>query len=257
MLKLKNRTILAVTAHPGDLEWYFGGTICQLSEGNRIIHILAASGGMEHGTQGAGENDGAHRREQFAAAERMGVAETVFFDLPDGDLAYGSAPALRVRLYRAMRNYQPQVVVTFDPGISYPHPDHEAVGRLTIEAARLHPNGRYFPEEKPAAYNRPELVILLDPGLDRVWAVNDIGKTYKRKVEALRCHTSQFTRAWEEIEADLRTMLTAQGAAAGVEMGEVYRPMVWSGGYLVPAEVKPADETPAHPAKQKRGRKKE
>lgn len=232
MLKLKDRTILAVTAHPGDLEWYCGGTICQLARENRVVHILAGGG-----KNGNGQSDevAAVRREQFAAAEVMGIGETVFLDLPSGDLAYGSLPTLRVRLYRAMRSYQPLVVMSFDPGNTYdPDPDHLALGRLVLEAAALHPNTRLFPEERNGPYLRPELLLFFGDLLTEPSAVNSALEWRDRKIAALRCHTTHTAPALEDGDTASAACGSDRGARDKAPSGEAFRAFAWIDGLLQP-----------------------
>ena len=242
---LAGKTIMAVTAHPDDLEWYFGGSIHQLAKKNRVVQIVASSGVRSPGSPGSEEAElgAAHRREQMAAAEILGIAETVFFDLPEGDLAYGSLSTLRVRLYRAFRNYQPQVLVTFAPGNDYdPHPDHHAVARLALEAACLHPCGKLFPEERSLTYERPEWFLLLGCSPAGPYAVNDISKSFAQKLGALRCHASRTAGRWEQIESDLTAIAVQYGAQAGAKYGEAYLTLGWVHGELGRVSDETADE---------------
>ena len=237
MWKFAGKTIVAVTAHPDDLEWYFGGSVHQLAKKNRVVQIVASCGAKSTGSPGPEEAElgAALRREQFAAAEILGIAETVFFDLPEGDLAYGSLSTLRVRLYRAFRNYQPQVLASFDPGNDRdPHPDHRAVGKLALEAAYLHPCAKLFPEERPLAYARPEQFLLFGNYFAGPYEVNDISKSFAQKLAALRCHTSQTAARWDQVEHDLTAIAAQYGAQAGVKYGEAYLDLGWVHGELGP-----------------------
>lgn len=243
------KTIMAVTAHPGDLERYFGGSIHQLARKNRIVQIVATCGVKSAGNLPPedAEIGAAHRREQMAAAEILGIEETVFFDLPEGELAYGSQATLRVRLYRAFRNYQPHVLVTFAPGNDFdPHPDHRAVAGQALEAAYLHPCGRLFPEERPVPYVRPERFLLFGGSPAEPYEVSDISKSFAQKLAALRCHTSRTAGRWEEIEGDLTAIAARYGAQAGVAYGEACLVMGWVHGEL----ARVADETPPDEGKR-------
>ncbi|MGE5528213.1 MAG: PIG-L deacetylase family protein [Patescibacteria group bacterium] len=237
MLEFTDRTILAVTAHPDDLEWLFGGTICQLARRNRVVHIIATSGNK--GTRDPGVDEtalaAARRREQMAAAAVTGVQETIFFDLPDGDLAYASLNTLRARLYRAMRNYQPQVLITFDPQSLDPHPDHTTVGRVAFEAGYLHPCVRYFPENEPKAWtDSPACYLLFGTNLPEPCRVNDVTKVFPQKLEALRCHASQTGAGWDGIETALRATAAEYGKRIKAKLGEAYRRLEWVNGELRP-----------------------
>lgn len=238
MIEFDGTTILVVAAHPMDLEGCFGGTICQLARRNRVIHIIATAG--EKGGAAPGGEAGlaaARTREQLAAAEITGVQETIFFNLPDGDLAYGSTTILRTRLFRAMRTYRPQVLVTFDPDNRYdPHPDHLAAGRAAFEAAYLHPRPAYFPED--AAWDGmvpPAHFLFFGSWLPEPFLVNEISADFPRKLEAVACHRSQVEGRWARVEADLRAAAEENGARIGVRYGEPYRRLAWVHGTLRPA----------------------
>ncbi|MGE5597855.1 MAG: PIG-L deacetylase family protein [Bacteroidota bacterium] len=237
MLEFNGTTILVVTAHPDDLEWCFGGTIYQLARANRVIHIIATAGERGGGAPGGEAEPASTRtREQWAAAEITGVRETIFFDLPDGDLAYGSLTVLRTRLYRAMRIYRPEVLITFDPeNRCDPHPDHITAGRTAFEAACLHPCPAYFPDGSARADAAPPAhYLFFGSWLPEPFLVNDVTAEFPRKLEALACHKSQVGRAWERIEADLRAVAEENGARIGARYGEAYRRLARVHGVLRP-----------------------
>ena len=227
MQDLVAKKVLVVTAQPGELEWLFGGTIYQLSCKNHVVHVIATCGEKGTSDPEADEAEVAavRRREQLASAEITGVRETIFFGLPDGDLAYGSLPTLRLRLYRAMRTYQPQVLITFDPESRYdPHPDHGAVARLAFEAANLHSRMNYFPEKAPAHQAELErcLFFAANPSSEP-YKVNDVTEGYPQRLAALRCHASQTAARWKEIQADLDAAAAVYGKEIGARFGEPYR----------------------------------
>ncbi|MGE5552174.1 MAG: PIG-L deacetylase family protein [Bacteroidota bacterium] len=260
MLEFMGKTIAVVTAHPDDLEWFFGGTVCQLARGNRIVHIIATAG--EKGTMDPElketELAAARSREQLAAAQITGVHETVFFGFPDGDLAYGSLATLRVRLYRAMRTYEPDVLITFDPENRFdPHPDHITAGRLAFEAACLHPRVKYFPDGTPRKQTAPpEHYLFFGTYLHEPCLANDVSDDFEQKLRALSCHKSQNGDRWVQIEAWARAAAAENGTRIGVKYAETYRRLGWVNGELRPLTA-PVPIPEQRPAKERAARKRQ
>ena len=93
----------------------------------------------------------AREAEQRAAADEIGVTGVDFLDEPDGQLEAGLR--LRERVTFAIRSFRPEVVMTHDPTVVFVnnewvnHPDHRAVGQVTVDA--VYPTARdplNFPE---------------------------------------------------------------------------------------------------------------
>jgi LmbE family N-acetylglucosaminyl deacetylase len=156
------------------------------------------------------------RREQTAAAEVVGVTDIAFLGYPDGRLQ----PSIELRrdISRVIRQRRPQRVVTQSPERNYErifasHPDHLAAGEAALCA--VYPDSR-----NPFAH----LELLEQEGLephtvDEVYlmamrkgdTVVDITETLDRKIEALRCHASQYDnfddlaqrlREWARLNAE-------------------------------------------------------
>jgi LmbE family N-acetylglucosaminyl deacetylase len=166
-------------------------------------------------------------REQRAAAAEIGVAGVEFLDEPDGQVE----PSLRrrERFTRAIRELRPEIVMTHDPTVLFVnnewvnHPDHRAVGQMTVDAvfptARDPLNFRQHLDEGLGPWKVAELYL---------WSTNeanqivDISGTLERKIAALEHHHSQF-RDFAETARWLRRRSEELGERAGYRAAEGFR----------------------------------
>jgi LmbE family N-acetylglucosaminyl deacetylase len=136
---LTGRTLLAVFAHPDDESIACGGLLALCAERGARVTLVCAT----HGEDAASKtHDRAalfdvRARELQAAADRLGLAEVVLLDYPDGELKWledDRAGALRAAIQDAITRIRPEAVVTFGDDGLYWHPDHIAIHELTTEA---------------------------------------------------------------------------------------------------------------------------
>lgn len=118
--------VLAIGAHPDDVELGCGGTLALLAAGGRRVGIVHLTRG-EAGTRGTAQE---RRREAEAAAEALGAAGLEILDCGDGGLRTG--PAEEQALIEVLRRWRPELVLA--PAPVDRHPDHERANRL-VEAA--------------------------------------------------------------------------------------------------------------------------
>jgi bacillithiol biosynthesis deacetylase BshB1 len=118
--------ILAVGAHPDDVELVMGGTVARETARGRRVAILDLTRG-ESGSRGTPET---RIREAQAAAEILGVVHRESLSLPDARLE--PVPEQRDVVLEVVRRLQPRVVLT--QHWEQRHPDHQAASRLVYEA---------------------------------------------------------------------------------------------------------------------------
>ncbi|MGD2114861.1 MAG: bacillithiol biosynthesis deacetylase BshB1 [Acidobacteriota bacterium] len=118
--------VLAIGAHPDDVELGCGGTLAVLARAGRRVGILHLTRG-EAGTRGTVAE---RRAEAEAAAEALGAAELQFLDCGDGALRHGTEE--EDALIRVLRRLRPEVVL--GPTPSDRHPDHGRAHRLVADA---------------------------------------------------------------------------------------------------------------------------
>jgi LmbE family N-acetylglucosaminyl deacetylase len=223
--------VLAITAHPDDLEFSSGGTIAKWSDEGADVTVCIVTDGST-GTQDRelmGERLAEIRRhEAEAAAKILGAGEFVWMGLPDGYVEY--TLDLRRDFARLFRRYRPHRYVVMDPAPTIEdrfinHPDHRAVAQASLDVvmtAGTTPG--HFPE-------------LLDEGLEpwrglrEVWiagagakpVVIDISATIDRKIDALMCHKSQVADDRPEVERWIRERAESEGRRAGFAYGESFQ----------------------------------
>lgn len=127
------KTVIAVGAHPDDIEWYAGGTLAALiKKGVDVIVIMATDGGKNSDPK-------ARRKEQLKAAKTIGYKKVIFLEYPDGALADQSQEDVINKMKMSYKEYKADTIITFDPyeqAPLYHHPDHIAAGKAAIEAAK-------------------------------------------------------------------------------------------------------------------------
>lgn len=118
--------LLAIGAHPDDVELACGGTLALLARRGRKVGLVHLTRG-EMGTRGTPEQ---RRREAEQAAEILGASAMEILDCGDGFLRRG--PAQQDALIEVLRRYRPEVVLGPPPNDR--HPDHGRSHGL-VEAA--------------------------------------------------------------------------------------------------------------------------
>ncbi len=191
--------VLAVMAHPDDVDFGAGGTVRAWTQaGVEVTYCLITNGdaGGFDPTVPRSDIPGIRQAEQRAAGSELGVSDVRFLGYRDGELAVSHE--LRRDISRVIRQVRPDRMLIQSPDrnwrrIQASHPDHLAAGDAAIQA--VYPDAR-----NPFAH--PSL--LLDEGLEE-WAVpevwvmaspapdywNDITDHFEAKIAALRAHASQ------------------------------------------------------------------
>lgn len=218
-------SILAVAAHPDDIESWCAGTLAlAIDRGSTVRLLLVTSGEKGSSDPDADPDRVAALREAEAreAARRLGIAEVAFLRLPDGETE--STPGLRRAIVRAIRAWQPGALFTHDPEHPLPrylsHRDHRVVGRATLDA--IYPLARdplSYPDlrsEGLAPHAVAEAWLFASAAADS-WV--DVTDGFERKIAARLAHGSQ-TGDPAELERTWAERFRAAGEAVGVPMAE-------------------------------------
>jgi LmbE family N-acetylglucosaminyl deacetylase len=227
--------VLAVMAHPDDLEFSCGGAAARWAdEGAEITLVLVTDGStgtVDTGLMGAGLA-ALRRDETLRAAKILGVADVIFLDYRDGYVEYSLE--LRRDIAREFRRARPDRLVALDPttlpgGWFVNHPDHRAVGQATLDitvTAGTTPG--HFPElldEGLEPWRELKEIYVCGPGGGE--HAEDITTTIDRKVEALRAHHSQVGE-WSNLDEMIRGWGQMSGKEHGMDYAElmhVVRPL--------------------------------
>lgn len=121
--------ILAIGAHPDDVELGCGGTIIKMvSEGKKVAVVDLTQG--ELGTRGTEET---RRQEAENAAKILGISARENLKMKDGFLQ--NSEEYQMRIVRMIRKYQPEIVLA--NAIEDRHPDHAKAAKLISDACFL------------------------------------------------------------------------------------------------------------------------
>ena len=228
---------MSIHAHPDDQEFTVAGTLVKWARlGCEIVSVIITSGDAgsnDPGKDTAYKPELARLREaeQRAANAVLGVRETVFLHLPDGELE--PTLALRKELTRQIRRYRPDVVVTGDPTRRFydsdyiNHPDHRAAASAACDAVFPSAGTRLIFTDLLAEGLEPHNVKRLylhgseDPD---VWV--DILDTLDAKIEALRKHASQIGD-WD-VGKEMHLWARDTGKKKGLRAAEAFKVMVLS-----------------------------
>lgn len=121
--------VLAIGAHPDDVELGCGGTIAKLiSEGKKVAILDLTEG--ELGTRGTNETRAIEAKN---AAEILGISARENLKMKDGFLI--NSEEYQLRIIKAIRTYQPEIV--FCNAVDDRHPDHAKAAKLASDACFL------------------------------------------------------------------------------------------------------------------------
>jgi N-acetylglucosamine malate deacetylase 1 len=221
--------VIAVGAHPDDIEIACGGIVAKLvKQGHKVGIVDLTDGEPTPGSTGPEMR----LAEAKNAADVLGVSMRVTLDLPNRRL-FDSFEA-RVELAKVFRRHRPRLVIGLGGKTPMASPDHYQAS-LIIEAAvfysKLTKWEQYFGELEP--YIVPKHLqcnlSLRESALTGNSAlVIDIGDTLEMKLAAIACYASQFPPAKAWLFDRLRALAVHQGMSAGFAAGEVLmNPTAW------------------------------
>ncbi len=229
--------VLAIGAHPDDVEFGCGATLAKWGEAGTNVHLLVCTDGSKGSWDPHVDRDELVQRrqaEQVTAAQRLHPQATAhFLDAVDGELT--NTVERRGHLARIIRLVKPDVVLGHDPWRRWRmHPDHRAAGLLTVDAVVAARDPHYHPEHRSDGLgpHRPTSLLLFEcEQPDLVEQFSDHHLT--AKIDALLAHQSQLestmgiaadeTRERIEFEQRMRDQARNQGRLAGVPLGEAFR----------------------------------
>ena len=179
--------VLAIAAHRDDIELTCGGTLIKAaSQGYRTAILDLTQGEM--GTRGSAE---LRAREASRAAEVLGVSARENLGFPDAGIV--NDPSTRVQLAVAIRRFTPRVVIA--PAPTGRHPDHRITAELVRDACFVAGLAKVAPEVPKHRPHKILHVLTYRQDFQRPTFVVDITAEFERKLDAIRCYSSQFDGA--------------------------------------------------------------
>jgi LmbE family N-acetylglucosaminyl deacetylase len=145
-------SLMAVFAHPDDEAFGVGGTLSKYAAEGCDVHLVTATRGEAGQIRDPKLATSANlpqvrEKELHCACEAYGIHPPHFLDYVDGQLTIVHQGQAVGKLVRLIREYRPQVLITFGPDGIYGHYDHIAVHRWTTIAFDLAADASCFPEQ--------------------------------------------------------------------------------------------------------------
>ncbi|MEQ8846430.1 PIG-L family deacetylase [Botrimarina sp.] len=214
--------VIAVGAHPDDVEIGCGGTLAKLAEQGYRVGIVDLTDGEP---TPASPGPDVRLAEARRAAELLGVHERVTLELPNRRLMDGFDE--RVALAKVFRRWRPRLVLGLGDRTPMASPDHWQAMQITDAAvfySRLTKWDQHFdglPTHRidGQLYYSLSFYTLEPPVVGDTFVV-DIGTTLDKKLSAIRAYETQFPPEKQQIFERVEAMNRWFGHTAGFAAGE-------------------------------------
>lgn len=195
--------ILAIGAHPDDIEIFMLGLLlCCQSRGDEI-HMAIATDGAAGNILGFKNLAKVRKIETSKALSFLGLP--YFFNFPDGELAFVQNGKDKIKNY--IYSVSPDLIITHAPE-DY-HSDHRALAGLVKEATNF---------ICPIIYSDTLMGVNFNPDF-----YIDITPFFNQKTEAILKHDSQNPKKFAEATKLLNRFRSAQCNAPNGHYAEAYR----------------------------------
>lgn len=231
---LQNLHVLAIHAHPDDIEFLCAGTLLALKSRGCKVSVATMTPGDCGSAEHSSDAISAIRRSEATAAARILGADYTCLEFRDLSIVFDNDS--RHRMTEFLRRQRPDVILTASP-VDYMH-DHEITSMLVRDACfnASVPNYKTRQWDPAPACDRIPYLYYVDAieGIDHfgnrhpVDFIVDVTEFFEQKQRALACHASQ--RDWlrkqhgmdEYLDAGRRWSM-ARGGEAGFSHGEGFR----------------------------------
>lgn len=216
--------VLAVGAHPDDVEIACGGTLAKLAAQGYAVGIID----LTDGEPTPRCDDPAIRlKEAQDAADELGVQFRKVLDLPNRRLF--DCFEARVKLATEFRRYRPRIVIGFGNKTPMASPDHYQAMLITDAAvfySRLTKWDDHF-QGIPVHTVSRQLYFQLGYEAPKVQEFGgnvtvDITEYLEQKIASVKRYATQFPPEKQQVLERVRGMAIANGTAAGFGAGEVF-----------------------------------
>ena len=218
-----NLDLLAIAAHPDDVELTCGGTLLRMAQQGYKTGILDLTAG-EMGTRGTRET---RAKEAAEAAKILRVSWRGVLGVPDSDVQ--ASRENKLLLAAKIRELRPKTVIL--PYWEARHPDHYNASKLGYEGCFL-AGLKQLPIEGEA-YRPFKILYSVAFAEARPSFVVDISDQYEERKRAILAYGSQFTPATpeknidvhlglDELEGEMNHLARHFGQMVGVKYGEPF-----------------------------------
>jgi LmbE family N-acetylglucosaminyl deacetylase len=202
---MKKKVILAIGAHPDDIEIGCGGTIRSFALQNADIYFIVATLGEKCIVRNIEEKILFKKRkeESINASKYLGVKEIFFLGLPDTNVHHNGASVDAIEKY--VKLLEPNFIFTHTKEDN--HQDHRNVALATISACRRQKINILHYEAPTTAQSFLPVVF------------NDISSAINYKIETLGFFSTQNEKMYLDKEA-IKGLAKYRGYISGYEYAE-------------------------------------
>lgn len=205
--------ILAVGAHPDDIEILCAGTLLRYrQQGHEVVIAIATNGNQGHIAIMPDELAEIRRKEAQASADILG-ARLIWMGYPDQFLYHDHST--RMAFIEMVRKAKPDVIITHDPQ-DYAM-DHRTVSELVF-ASSFMASVPHIETDSPNIAAIPALYYM-----DSITGTNfvpteyvDVSSVFEDKLRMLECHQSQLTWLKEHAGTDMLRLVRVMGEFRGL-----------------------------------------
>ena len=204
--------VMAIGAHPDDLEHAIGGTLLHLrDQGKRIMMVH-----MTHGEAGTFGDRSIRDAEARACADYLG-ADVMWLDFPD--TAVEDSLESRLTMIKAIRQVRPKLVLSQYYDFPLMHHDHEATGLIVRNSFRMCRFKNVDTGNEP--FWIPNILYYLLPYQLKPSLVVDVTPYHARWLELANLYGSQLDSI-PGYRARLEGHKRMSGSMVDVEYGEAF-----------------------------------
>lgn len=202
--------VLALGAHPDDVELGCGGAVLLAHEAGAEVHAAIMSRCEDEAPRATSNL----RANEFLRACEITGAKPHTYSLPNRELPEHRREVMEV-LERLQDEVKPDLV--FIPFLEDPHQDHETVAKAAVRTFRRNETILQYEIIRYGSHSfTPSLFV-------------DISEVLEGKLAALRCYESQFQKRAYFDEESFRSLARTRGAQSGCAYAEgfVLYKMFW------------------------------
>tara|TARA_Y100000361_G_C11083532_1_gene302398 strand:+ start:235 stop:915 length:681 start_codon:yes stop_codon:yes gene_type:complete len=217
----RSRNVMAIGAHPDDIEFGCGGTLCNhIDNGDSVVMVVMTNTESIDGTTGEVLRTKEQNQEESMCASKIIGCEIEF--LPFKDLHVPFSFESVSKLESLIKKYTIDTIYTHWAGDS--NQDHIATFKTTMAAARYVPN--------VYCYEQIPVPRVSENSMNPSYYVN-ISGTFSKKIEISKCHESQMVKYKShgfDVPNNLETLAKFRGIQANCEYAEAFQVIKMVGG---------------------------
>jgi LmbE family N-acetylglucosaminyl deacetylase len=199
--------VIAIGAHPDDIEIGCGGTVCQFAQNGAEVYFLIATLGEECLIEGEQFSTLIERRkkESISAANFLGTREVYFLNLQDTQIQHDGKTVKAIE--KCVKVIEPDFIFTHTKEDE--HQDHKNIAFATISACRRR-------KINILHYESPSTSRSFSPTV-----FSDISNTIEAKIRALQLFESQNAKTYVDPSA-IKGLSQYRGYISGSKYAEAF-----------------------------------